>query len=714
MAGRKREGYRRPPPLAWGTVPLVPLAGAVMLGIGLAYLLEYRYGPYLLASTLAPALAALLLQLRGGVGYGPGRLVSGLLVVTLVFFAAWRATDAYLPNDPDFFIQHYTAGDLLSGTVTHTKRGEKRTQLWINLEGRVKDTNTLHRVVGKIIVFAKPGQETVAIRVGDQLVLRADVRPAPRALNPEAFDYGAYLAAHNIFHLAYANGPEDYRILPRVATGVRETAAGYRRQWETILATYLDGDELAVASALVLGKRDELSEEIRTAYADTGAVHILAVSGLHVGIVTAIFFWLFRALLPRRRWADGLRTVATIAVVWAFAFVTGLSPSVQRSALMFSILVAGGLGYRRVATMNLLAMTAALMLLWEPGQLFQVGFQLSFAAVTGIVWFTGYLTRLLPDTGRAHGLIGRIWGTLAASVGAQLGTFPLAAMYFRQFPAYFLVSGTVVVLTAFLVLSLGIALAFVVVVFGPNPVASLLGELLGGVLSVQNGMVRFFQSLARARVEIGGMNWWVVVGYVALIGVMAVFVRWRRPLYAFMALGLLFILGPLRTLERRLFPAPDELVIYHVYGHSVADVFSRGGVYTLPFRTDSLRVVRATAAYRQARRVTSVTSLLEDRGSATNLPQYRPPFLLTDFGVVLILSQDIDGGQLDQLPPLALVWLRGEPAPATVAALKKLQDVPMVADGSNRSFYLERLRAAGISVYATGERGAYRRKTPTQ
>ena len=187
------------------------------------------------------------------------------------------------------------------------------------------------------------------------------------------------------------------------------------------------GDELAVLSALTIGDKTELSDSVRESYSVAGASHILALSGLHIGLLYTLLFFILKPIARRGNIGRAIRSVLLLILLWAFAFFTGLSPSVVRSVSMFSILAMADMVGRQPLSLNTLAAAAWLMLFCNPAWLFDVGFQLSFLAVASILLIQKPIYHLITVKGR----IGKyIWGLMSVSVAAQIGTAPLVMFYF--------------------------------------------------------------------------------------------------------------------------------------------------------------------------------------------------------------------------------------------------------------------------------------------
>ena len=219
----------------------------------------------------------------------------------------------------------------------------------------------------------------------------------------------------------------------------------------------VDGSVYAVVAAMTLGDKSQLTKELRDTYAVSGASHILALSGLHLGII----YTLLSLLLSRRRW-QVISQVVIIVCIWLFVFLVGLSASVVRSAVMVTVYALLSLGHRDKLSVNTLAFAAIVMLLFNPLSLFDVGFQLSFMAVLAILLFYPLFENLWSQPFLLdHRVFRWLWTMLAVSCAAQIGVAPLIAYYFGRFSCYFLLANLVVVPAAALILYLSLSVLLI-------------------------------------------------------------------------------------------------------------------------------------------------------------------------------------------------------------------------------------------------------------
>ena len=257
-------------------------------------------------------------------------------------------------------------------------------------------------------------------------------------------------------------------------------------QWRSTLVQRIispddDSDAQAVLAAMVLGDKSELSKELRTTYSATGASHILALSGLHLGI---IYLLLTQLTLGRRRlW---LTQVPVVLGIWAFALITGLSTSVVRAAMMISLYAVFSLGGRRQSPLGVLSFTAIIMLLFNSDSLYDIGFQLSFMAMLGILIFVPLFERMVSIRWlMEHRVVKWLMAMMTMSVAAQLTTAPLVAYHFGRFSTYFLLTNLLAIPIATLILYVAVATLIVPAVAG---VLGWLAEVLNAVLGWVSGL----------------------------------------------------------------------------------------------------------------------------------------------------------------------------------------------------------------------------------
>lgn len=349
---------------------------------------------------------------------------------------------------------------------------------------------------------------TATLRSGDELLVSTRLVPPANNGNPDEFDYARYLRRKGYSGTAYVadghwrkTGHDASRTVSQVALDYREKVIGLYR------SLGFETDELAVLAALTVGDKEELSDDIVETYSVSGASHVLALSGLHIGFLYALLLFVLRPLWRRWRRLKPLLLLLLVLFLVSFAFFTGLSSSVVRSVVMFSLLAFAGLPPEKPLTLNTLAATAFLMLLCKPAWLFDVGFQLSFSAVTAIVLVQPKLYALWKVD---NCFLRYLWGLMTVSVAAQLGTAPLVIVYFSRFSTHFLLTNLWVIPMVSLVLYSAVFLLMLT----PLPfVQHLFARVVEALVHVQNEVLRWIEHLPGAAVD----NIWLDIWGVLLV-----------------------------------------------------------------------------------------------------------------------------------------------------------------------------------------------------
>lgn len=365
--------------------------------------------------------------------------------------------------------------------------------------------NDLSTMKWRLIVEPSDSLLTPSARPGNLVEFRASISGHEKPSNPDTFDYGKYLFRQGISGWGFVE-KEHFRIVENSRlTGIRGYMNEMRRKTiEIYRKNGILGEELQVLSALTLGVRGLLDDEIKNWFIHSGAIHVLAVSGLHTGIIFLLINWLLNLFLPKR---SRVRVIIVVGVLVFYAMLTGGAPSVFRAVVMLSVIQIGKYSQKSSNVYNLLGVSAFIILLIQPMSLYHIGFWLSHLAVAGIVTFFPVFEKIYSD----RKLFVRWLGDLSAvSLSAQIGTLPLSLFTFRAFPTWFLLSNffvlplvaPILVLAKFLVI-------FSEFRFLSLMVAGVLNDLLGFML----GVVEWLDSLPHSYVKglwINEVSVWVL------------------------------------------------------------------------------------------------------------------------------------------------------------------------------------------------------------
>ncbi len=337
-------------------------------------------------------------------------------------------------------------------------------------------------------------------------------------------------------------------------------------------------DERAIAIALVLGVTDGIDNDLQNAYAASGAMHVLAVSGMHVGIIYAIILLLFKPLnkFKNSKW---VAAIVSLVCLWVFSFITGNSPSVLRAVTMFSFIAIARPFGMRTNIYNTLAASAFVLLIYNPYLIMSVGFQLSYLAVLGIV----YLQRPLYQLWEIENTLGDwTWKITCVSIAAQASTFALGLLYFHQFPTYFLISNLFVIPLSTFVLIGGI---FLLGVSSISALATFVGVILEWLIKALNWIVFKTEALPFSLINdihLTIFQCWLLMGILVSFILLFEFksVKW---LYAAFSFTILFTIIQWNNFSVNV--DQKQMVVYSISNHGAIEFIDHGRSY---FYADSI------------------------------------------------------------------------------------------------------------------------------
>jgi competence protein ComEC len=554
--------------LKWTPIPLVRIATVFCGGILLAI---YQFGIISMVTAITIFVVALGLflvifnsQVRGK------KYLSGLFGFIYVFCCGYllvaertdsREADNLLHiKDPILAYEGFIQDHL------YERKNSFKTLVTVK---HVKTQGGWRKATGKVNLYIAKKTLQNNIRWGNRVLITRNPNEVQPPANPHEFDFKRFLTFKNIYHQHFVQGT-DIIWLGETQKDFFYYSAQARRFFSSIITEYVSGEqEQAIALALVIGVTDGIDNELENAYSASGAMHVLAVSGLHIGILYSIILFFLK---PMQRTQRGQWMVAVISLMllWGYSFVTGLSPSVLRAVTMFSFIAAAKPLNIRSNIFNTLAGSAIILLLFDPYLIMSVGFQLSYLAVLGIIWIQRPLYLLWEAK---TWLMDQVWQITCVSIAAQLTTFSLGLLYFHQFPTYFLFSNLFVIPISFCVLVVGIVLLVVSFI---APLAKLVGWLLWGFVKLLNEGVFLTERLPYSLVNhiyIDVFQSWLIMGIVT--GLIFTFqfknIRW---LYA--AFGLAVVLAGARWVHQLDRLSESKLIVYNITGVSAVELIGNG------------------------------------------------------------------------------------------------------------------------------------------
>ncbi|MDD2793115.1 MAG: ComEC/Rec2 family competence protein [Sediminibacterium sp.] len=418
---------------------------------------------------------------------------------------------------------------------------------------------------GRILLYFNGGQTDSIIQAGTELLLFKQPSLITATGNPGGFNFKAFAAAQQIHHQVFLN-PGEFRITGKRSSGkMAAWMAMLREKILHALNRYIPGNkEAAVAEALLIGYRKNLDKELLQAYSNTGVVHIIAISGMHLGMIYGLLLLLLKPLQANGiRW---LKPLIVLLIIWAFSLLTGASASIVRAAIMFSFVIAGTALNRSGSLLNSLAAAACCMLCCNPQLLWDIGFQLSYAAVLGIHFFAQPLTRLLYTPNRFLLQCGKM---VAITLAAQVLTLPLLLYYFHQFPYLFLLTNFIAIPLSGIILYCEILL----LVISPfSAMATYIGQGAGFLLKLMNQVISNAAMIPFGVSDQIQINLVQVALLYLLIALLASWLMLKKSRLMLAAAASLMVFSGIDAYEKILSGQQQKLIVYSIPKTTAIDI----------------------------------------------------------------------------------------------------------------------------------------------
>ena len=659
----------------------VKLTLFLIVGILLGFYFEPKLSTVILGLLISLAFLGIAFKKQTRHGFPFFGVISALTVMILGVFVIAISN----PKNSTQHYSHHTADNIEKWHITINevlKPSAYNNRYLVN-------TNSLNDtlVLGKLLLQLSQDSLKPTLKIDDELVLFSKAKTISKPLNPHQFNYQNYLKKKGVYHQLHPI-ENQFILLPNS----KKTLFGYASNFRACLIAKLKKEnfgeeELAIIQALLLGQRNDISEETYTNYKNAGAVHILAVSGLHIGILLLLLQFVLKPieLLPKGRI---LKLITIVFLLWGFAFVAGLSASIVRAVTMFSFIAYAMYLNRPTNTFNIIALSMFFILLIKPLFLFQVGFQMSYAAVLAIVWVYPKLQRFWYPKGI---ILRKGWQLLSVSIAAQLGVLPISLFYFHQFPALFFVANLIVVPFLGIVLGLGI-LVLLLTYF--NALPNFIVVVYNFLIEAMNFVIQFiakqeafvFSDIPFDRVQL-------VLGYAIAISLVTVFGRFKFKNIAFLLTMVVFFQG-WSLFNVTNITSKEHLILMHETANSI--LLKQRGAYLEVFGKPSTFSKQMIRDYKTAEHIDSITY--------TSL---KNSFTIADKKVYIMDSLGI---YPQQKQPDYLV-LTQSPKINLERVLDSVQPKNILADGSNYKSYISHWQTTclkrKIPFHYTGEKGSY-------
>lgn len=551
--------------------------------------------------------------------------------------------------------------------------------------GEVIQLNT-NKTEGKILLNFNKDSTRTNIKVDDILLVYSSINEVKAPLNPNQFNYKKYMQNLGVYFQVEGNTKDIISIQQGNATltGIAEKLRSYLilKLEETPIAS----KQKSIIEALILGERRNIDPKLYSEYTAAGAVHILAVSGLHVGIVFYLISWLFKPL-EYLRYGIIVKAIFITILLWGFAFLAGLSPSVIRAVTMFSFFALARLVNRPTNSINVLFISFFFLLIFKPNWLFHVGFQLSYLAVFFILWLQPKLSMLYRPRFKIDKLF---WDIITVSFAAQLGVAPLSIYYFNQFPGLFFITNLVVL--PFLTILLGYGI-LVVVLTGLSVLPDSLAIGYNYLIKFLNQFISWIAEREAFIIKDLSLSFLKMIGVYILITSLIIWWNERIKKNGIRILLSIFIILGIASFEK--FSTKESLVVFHKSRKTIIGMVTKDSLSIFHNDTVSIQNQYPIKGFRIAKRkknkfINSIPSIFKFQNNT---------YILIDSLGVYPKNKN------------ATVILHNSPQLNLERLIDSIQPKLIIADGNNYKSYVERWKNTSLKMkvpfFATGENGAY-------
>ncbi len=548
-------------------LPFIRLILPFILGIifQIRFSIETNYYPYLIILLLI--IFILLNKANHSSSAFKNRFLPGVIINVLIFLTGALLLSVNTKNNFEYIGEEIIAEAIITEPATEKSNSYKAV---ITLKNYYLN-NRYYSSDEDIIVYLEKSEPAKALEYGDKILFKSIINEVRTSGNPNEFNYQEFLLRKGIVGQTYIKAKnwqlkakDEGLFIFSFAFKARNTLAGIYKKF------HISGQELAVLQALTLGDKSELDTETRQSYVSSGAMHILAVSGLHVGILYFLFNFFLKILdkLKYRNinYGSWLKAVIIISLLWAFALLSGLSPSVRRAAVMFTFVILGQAMKRRIDIYNSLAASAFVLLIIDPYQITSVGFQLSYCAVLSIIFFQPKIADLFVIKNK---ILYYIWSLTAVSIAAQIGTFPFSLYYFNIFPNLFFITNIFVI-----PLATGIIYAAVfLLIFSAIPfVSNVFAYILKYLVIALNSSVELVERIPFSHTEnIPFSSFDIVFAYSLIISI-SFYLIYKNARSLQLSLAIVAVWISINSIFKIYVNSNPELIVYNIKGETAINI----------------------------------------------------------------------------------------------------------------------------------------------
>lgn len=627
-----------------------------------------------------------------------GSFVFGIFLNLFLFFAGNHLTATYdLCNQKNFFANYINDCDYIKLQIEEpfVLKGnyyKSNASIIASYNNEIATATS-----GKTYINIRQEDDLVTPGYGDILFVKNKLFEIDGPKNIGEFNYKNYSNLKQIHFQTYLK-PSEYSIVcedcgSKLWTGIY----GLRvRLINALIENIEDETSLAITSALLLGQKNFLTIDVKSTFADTGAMHILAVSGLHVGILFLMLNLLFKPI-ANGRWGRAVAAILSVLIIWLYAGITGFSASVTRASLMFSLFLVADIVNRDKNTYNILAASAFLILLYQPNMLAEVGFQLSYAAVFSIVTLHPYIYKWLSFKSK---FIDFFWSISAVSIAAQIGTVPISLYYFNQFPTTFLFSNLIAIPAATAIFVSGISiLGFSFIL--PS-VAAFIGKCLTLIIGGLHFLLSSFSKIPFSTIEFNSFaNHFPFLLFLFFIGLITWLIHQNRKALWLSGFSLLLLCASNAIKKWDAFD-DEKLLIYNNNKSLNIETFAAGN--SLGNITSKIEEKNLFAANKQVHQHFQLTGQFSfEYPHIQNLYQIKNK-------TILLLNDEVDVQKLPKGVKVNVLIIENNPYINKFETLineLKIEEVVITANNKFAKYYINEFSKYKIPCYSIKDEGMY-------
>ncbi len=683
----------------WKQVPSLRLLVPFIAGILIQWYVPIPL-KVLIISFLFIALAGLAFYILPQAYKFSLRWLQGIFVqLLLLVFGAGIVYNHDIVNNQLWIGNHYIDSSALLVTIKEPLVEKAKSYKALGAIEAVQIKGQWRQVKGNMLLYFKKDSLPPTVAYGTQIIFTKPLQKISNSGNPGAFNYQRFCAFQDIHHQAFIKQNEYVITGTTNVNALQQWLFNLRSNVIFTLQNYIyDDREEGVAEALLIGYRDDLDKDLVQAYSNTGVVHIIAISGLHLGMIYMVLVWLFNRF-KKRKWIAWTKPIVILGVLWIFSLLAGAVPSILRSAVMFSCIILGEVINKKASIYNNLAVSAFAMLCFNPFYLWDVGFQLSYAAVLSIVtfmkpvynWF--YLNNKILDA---------IWKMNAVTISAQVLTLPIVLYYFHQFPNLFLITNFVIVPLSSIILFSELAL---LMVSGAPLLATWMGAMCSAMLRGMNNFIGYMNAIPFSVTENIRMSLPQAIVLAVFIMSLSYWMLRKHKNSLFVGLAAVFVFFVMKGTEIIFTTRQQKLIVYNVPQHTSIDFIYEDKFYFMGDSAVAADGFLKNFHLKSARTIFGIQP-------AVQLENLRITFPFVEFGQKKILLVDQPYRfQSSQKIPVDLIIIAKNPKLYISELTETFDCKQIVFDGSNALWKINQWKKDCDSLHlphhSTADKGAF-------